>query len=153
MKILFLDIDGVLNNTSTMMKGWNEFDEGCIENLGNILRQTRAKIVLSSSWRRYPQMRRDFGRMLVKNRLIQFWGGDTTPILGTARAMEIQQWLDENPKVEIFAILDDDPDALLQAENGRFFRTRFQEGLTQEIASQIISFLNSDPSKHSKQEE
>ena len=51
-KILFLDIDGVLNITC------NYFDEfGCtfekpfVDNLAWIIEQTGAKIVISSSWR------------------------------------------------------------------------------------------------------
>jgi len=153
MKILFLDIDGVLNNTRTLLRGWEEFDEDAIQNLGDILRQTRARIVLSSTWRKYPTQKRNFGRMLVKYKLIQFWGGDTTPIiLGTARAIEIQQWLDENANIERFAILDDDMDAAMEAENGKFFRTNYQDGLTQEIASKVIAFLN-DSSKQTKEAE
>lgn len=48
MKIIFLDIDGVLN-----YQGSNLIDEGCLNNLRNIIKQTGAKIVLISTWKTF----------------------------------------------------------------------------------------------------
>lgn len=47
-KIIFLDIDGVLNTTKYKFQ---KFDEECMKNLEEILDATGAKIVVSSSWR------------------------------------------------------------------------------------------------------
>src|ERR1043166_3292493 len=52
MRVIFLDIDGVLNQCD-----WKEGDEcpaihpGCVKQLNKILEATRAKIVVISNWR------------------------------------------------------------------------------------------------------
>ena len=52
MKIIFLDIDGVLNRHT-----WNDeakscfMEPECIKNFNKILNETNAKVVLSSAWR------------------------------------------------------------------------------------------------------
>lgn len=45
-KIIFLDVDGVIN-----IPNYLKFDERCLENLRLIVKQTGAKIIVSSSWR------------------------------------------------------------------------------------------------------
>src|SRR5260370_6892656 len=55
MKIIFLDVDGVLNHSGT--EGWKTtkdafvLDDECLKQLSRILISTDAKIVLSSTWR------------------------------------------------------------------------------------------------------
>eukprot|EP01083_Nonionella_stella_P120467 361018_1 len=55
-KVLFLDVDGVLNHQFTE---WNENTRGIedhlVKYLKMILDKTRCKIVLSTTWRLYPQ--------------------------------------------------------------------------------------------------
>ena len=66
MKILFLDIDGVLATDKScelpripfpddfhipFNDGWTRLDESCIDRFNQIIDSTGAKIVLSSSWR------------------------------------------------------------------------------------------------------
>lgn len=57
MKILFLDIDGVLNsyqfyeNKSNQELVDNPFDTACVRHLKTIIDATDAKIVLTSTWR------------------------------------------------------------------------------------------------------
>ena len=51
-KILFLDFDGVV---TTVKSHWR-FDEEKMALLGTILDATDAKIVITSSWRRYSLM-------------------------------------------------------------------------------------------------
>ena len=61
MKVIFLDIDGVLNNYNSWRKRKEYYDtykiiissidEECVRRLSEIVRITGAKIVLSSSWR------------------------------------------------------------------------------------------------------
>ena len=59
-KIIFLDIDGVLNNNTLTGKIFARthqtvhpipFDENNLKNLKSIVFQTNSKIVISSSWR------------------------------------------------------------------------------------------------------
>lgn len=61
MKIIFLDIDGVLTNIESYKKQYEHYkrektrisviDEGTIKRLSKIVNETEVKIVLSSSWR------------------------------------------------------------------------------------------------------
>ena len=56
MDVIFLDIDGVLNctgkKTELTPEGYNGIEDELIENVREIVSQTRAEIVLSSSWRK-----------------------------------------------------------------------------------------------------
>ena len=52
MKVIFLDVDGVLNDDYTADRspaGFIGIDDGMVANLERIVRKTGAKIVLSSS--------------------------------------------------------------------------------------------------------
>lgn len=132
MKVIFLDIDGVLNNNNTKMDlGW---EPSLVKILNYIVKETEAKIVLSSTWRRTEHYRN-----IIKNDMkIDFI--DVTPKLWKERGHEIQAWLDKNPDVDNFIILDDDSDmvhlmAHLLQTDGKF-------GLTNEIADKAIKQLN-----------
>lgn len=58
MKVIFLDIDGVLNSNDWYVKtrgvgGYNggDIDPECIELINDLIDATGAKIIMSSSWR------------------------------------------------------------------------------------------------------
>ena len=51
MKIIFLDIDGVLIPDFDHENIKQEWNRSCVNNLMYIISQTNAKIVISSSWR------------------------------------------------------------------------------------------------------
>ena len=61
MKVVFLDIDGVLNNDESFKKKYeyfqkyhsiiSEIDEETVKRLARIVKTTSAKVVLTSSWR------------------------------------------------------------------------------------------------------
>jgi len=131
MKILFLDFDGVLNSADSWRKrpdGWVgpwegnreiplsllaiRLDPERVRILNDVLERTGAKVVLSTSWRNWPEQ--DY----VRERLDEagFAGtivGATPGWLGPGkrRGDEIQAWLDQNQgEVEAFAILDDSDD-------------------------------------------
>ena len=137
MKVLFLDIDGVLTTSRSRRKAIDHCDRNCVLELLHIVGQTGCKIVVSSSWR-------IFGEQHVKDAL-QANGapvfaiiGFTPDLHGEERGDEIQAWLDSNPDVEKFAIVDDDADMghLL----GYLIRT--DDGLTHAQAEDIIYKLN-----------
>lgn len=102
MRVLFLDIDGVLNRVGTK--------ERCGHFLGvdrklstKLLAWLKAvgdvKIVLSSTWRKHPEMWQH-----LKDAGIEWIG--MTPDLGS-RGFEIEVWLASNDPIEDWAILDD----------------------------------------------
>lgn len=140
MKVLFLDIDGVVNSVKNFNPGKQEvypLDRYCAFLVGRIQLQTGCKVVLSSSWRHDPKAVQSVSQSVVEL-------FDITPTLGKYRGDEVQAWLDKHPEVTKYAILDDDMDFYVyQAPN--FFKTRFmEEGLTDEIAQAVIDHLNSD---------
>jgi len=143
MKVLFLDIDGVLNTHKSIGQFGTDFiDRAMVTLVARIVQVTGAKIVLSSTWRVD-----DKDRALVVRELNQH-GLELhacTPVLSTwERCHEITAWLDNNPHVQRFAILDDWPDAEIP---GSFFRTDENIGLTAEIAENVIRHLNAEKSK------
>jgi hypothetical protein len=114
--LLFLDIDGVLNTTSTMLAhpGTLRFAPSAVAALKKILAASDCRIVLTSTRRRdglsaIRQAFRANGLPEAAERLI-----DSTPILSDSdtdshRAEEIQSWLEQNHFTGPFAILDDAP--------------------------------------------
>jgi hypothetical protein len=140
MKVIFLDVDGVLNNNQTRKKfGFDFIDKELVAFVALIVDQTKAKIVLSSSWRVD-----DKDKQLVVNALAIYGLDlfDCTPHLSSFRHVEIQSWIDNHPEVKIFAILDDWHEAEIQ---GSFFQTDEDVGLTSVIATKVISHLGSVP--------
>lgn len=116
MKIIFLDFDGVLNSFQYDCQRNSEqgnIDETRLPLLKQIIDETQAKIVLSTSWRKHwdknEKLRDTIGReidsLFLKFQLEIF---DKTPILpSNDRAEEIQMWLDQHQTVVRFVILDD----------------------------------------------
>lgn len=139
MKVLFLDIDGVVNCRTTRRR----VDEllAIDPHLASIVRGIGAavpdlKVVLSSSWREV-----DEGRTIVGEHVLPCF--DVTPVFDEAddvRGYEIQAWLELNPAVTRYAILDDDCD-MLPHQLPNFFRTKTEVGITQELADRIIAHL------------
>lgn len=137
MKVLFLDIDGVVNKQENYDRSKNmgpyPIDSYCAFLVGRIQLQTGCEVVLSSSWRIHPE-----GVQNVSKRVVRLL--DRTPFLSGIRGDEVQAWLDRYPEFDKYAILDDDMDFYVyQAPN--FFKTTFQDGLTEEIAEAVINHL------------
>ncbi len=131
-KIVFLDIDGVLNRRDTFAYSGTSFclERECVKRMKNILEKTGAQVVLSSVWRKYEE-----GKALVRWH-IEFI--DQTKELDAIRGEEIKEWLDRHPDVEKYAILDDDTDML---PGQPLFQTSIQKGLTNKIAQKVIVHL------------
>jgi hypothetical protein len=158
-KVLFLDVDGVLN--SLEHRG-TEGRGGCfgmaqihVDELLRIIRSTGCSIVVSSAWRQSTlkktlSVNSDFGKTLRLREggkeILQVIIGVTSDE-GYVRGKQIAQWLSDNRQVERFAIVDDDSD---MAHLSKFlFQTRFETGLTPDIADQIIGHLNAATVKES----
>lgn len=137
MKILFLDIDGCVNNHRTpQTDGW-PIDPYCAFLVGRIVQQTGCEVVLSSSWRYSEE-----GKEVVRKKVVPFI--DITPMLFgvVSRGKEIQEWLNAHPEVMRYAILDDQND-FLDKQFPNFFQTYFHCcGLTEDIAEKVIRHLN-----------
>jgi hypothetical protein len=139
MKVIFLDIDGVLNNLSLIQSnGFDYIDEGMVSILGLVVAETGAEIVLSSTWRVDPRDRALVEAALKRNGMSVM---DSTPNLGGRRSDEISKWLAGAPHVESFAILDDIDDAGF-GMGSSFFQTDPEVGLTVDIARKVSSHFN-----------
>lgn len=139
MKVVFLDIDGVLNNFGLIRaNGFDYIDDDMVRRFGLIIAQTEADIVLSSYWRLNPKDR------LLVDEALKAWGlfvSDRTPHVPGPRFVEISQWLGENPGVSRYAIVDDDDQAGVGME-GSFFQTDPEVGITTDIVNRVILHLN-----------
>ena len=115
MKIIFLDIDGVLNSRQydsgrSMAEG--NIDVSRLLLLKQLVEQTGAKIVLTSSWRRHwdragectdeigKELEDTFGRFGICLY-------DKTPELEKDRSKEINEWLAMNRDFNAFVVIDD----------------------------------------------
>lgn len=137
MKVLFLDIDGVVNCQSTFdaLKGDKviPLDQYMCFLVGKIMLDTDCKLVLSSSWRGYKE-----GEKEIEQRIGKIY--DRTPHKPGIRGNEIQAWLDEHLEVTRYAILDDDAD-MKPWHLPNFFQTSWDNGLTKEIADAVTKHL------------
>ena len=126
MKLIFLDIDGVLNNElwyrsdkydalSNEFKTCThefhdlaQFDPLCVENLNRITEQTGAKIVVSSSWRigREVSELQDLlakagikGEVIDKTPKLWFERPEDYPYYSVPRGCEIKAWIEMNKDI------------------------------------------------------
>lgn len=141
MKVLFLDIDGVCNSGDWAMQGnsmWHGTDPNAVAMVKRIIKETKCDVVLSSTWRLYPEavavVKRDVCHIIDVTKDMQ--RGAKRGIV--ERGVEVQEWLDRHPEVEQYAILDDDADFL---PGQWLFKTTFQKGLTEEITQAVIDHL------------
>lgn len=133
MKIIFLDIDGVLNCPATLerFQGTIAIDTNMVSSMKRIIRETGAKVVISSTWRMSKERLAE-----IEKHGIEFI--DITPVLRSIRGEEIASWLKSHPNVKKYAILDDDSDFLPEQP---LFQTSWEVGLTEEIANKVIKYL------------
>lgn len=158
-KIIFLDIDGVLNSQNTFREN-HEYGKLFVRNMNgsvddeithimldidldkvfmlrDICNLTGAKVVVSSSWRRLRRY------ILLEDRLtslgIPIVG--VTPFISNNRGDEIRNYLEEN-KVDDFVILDDDIFSDFNELENYLIKTSFYEdGLNDEISREVVRVL------------
>lgn len=160
MRIIFLDMDGVMNSDGFFQKRQNshmDFGEGQIDdelvaNLNQLVQATGAKIVISSSWRHIWD-HNEIADMLV-SKGFQFPESiiDQTPESeGGFRGQEIDDWLalngerqridDQQMPIESYVILDDNNDFTTE-QQPRFVHTSPNHGLTLNDVKKAITILN-----------
>lgn len=158
MKVIFLDIDGVLNSDEFLKNNESEvIDRANVRVLKNIIDKTGAVIVMSSAWRLwfddnmmpkdgYSQCLYDiFGEFDIK-----LFG--KTPDFSTeeirskktfsqVKAKEIIAWLSEHEIIDKYVVLDD-LDLRDEEVNAHLIRTNGQVGITEEDAKRVIYMIN-----------
>lgn len=143
MKVIFLDVDGVLNMHGS--GGLYTLNKKRLRLLEKIVKETDAQIVVSSTWRYHSDHLKKLSRTLMY-RGIKIIG--VTERLGISktgeryyRGHEIQKYLDEHPEVEQYVILDDDGD-MLDSQLRNFVQTDGMIGLTETLAYRAAYILN-----------
>lgn len=170
MKVLFLDIDGVLNSVQWAQEG-NGFGRGsrtptreslrwdpaAVRNLRNLIEATGAKIVVSSSWRGYGDEASS-----VWQAMFGCYGWPEAPVIGETpdlnrmengiyvsriRGDEVAAWLADHPEVERYVCVDDDADF----QPGQpIVQTDIRFGLTMVEASQCRALLEQPATTNSE---
>lgn len=148
-KVLFLDVDGVLNHRAcyTPSRGGGPLDPDAIRRLHAVVERTGCRVVLSSTWRTLPGMAdrlRERGAFPHEH---EDWRTVELPyttvngiIQPTQRGSEIAEWLSRHPEVERYAIIDDDAD-MLPEQQPFFVQTTFETGLLDEHALRLVDLL------------
>lgn len=140
MRVIFLDIDGVLVTRAEIMvaSGMRATAKAsCVAVLNRITDVTGAVIVVSSSWR-YG------GEQWMREKLIE-WGvraemiGITPVRWKVDRGREIQAWIATAGPVDAIVILDDDSD--MAHLLSRLVKTEMVNGLTEAHAERAITLL------------
>lgn len=158
MKVLFLDIDGVLNHQKYYTNGRRDvsypLSEICpvsIQHLNHIVAETGCKVVISSTWRHsgIEYCRNVLNECGCVGEII-----DITPDIyddWAQRGNEILKWLKSKELYKYdsyyitdhdYAILDDDNDMLYQQRHNFFECNASVDGLNGDIANKVIQFLN-----------
>lgn len=167
MRIIFCDIDGVLNSVSyirRMEPKWgalgttfddpkNQMDPVAVARFNRIVQLTKAKIVVSSTWRLSFQ-RRHKNALDALIRCLRSYGiqGEIVGMtpegfgLGRRRGNEIQAWLDDyGQDVKKFVILDDDSD--MEHLMPYLVKTAYPDGLMEKHIPQVLAMLGINPAR------
>ena len=165
MKVIFLDIDGVLNCKSSKSRcgGFLGIDDTKVKLLKEIIDVTGAKIVLSSSWR--YSWRRDeedcdnlaiyLNKKLARKQLhildkTKDWvNTDDKEIKCADRGGEIKEWLSMHKNIESWIVLDDDIFDDFESEGiiPHLVKTSFYDdlgGLQKDSVDMAIKMLNGE---------
>lgn len=173
MKIIFLDIDGVLNTSATWDRVYSvykktgvrpvEIDEFRVEYLKQIIDETGAKIVLSSTWRSFFEKNNDLvvprserGKELYE--IFNKYGIEiydyTTKNNNLRREEQITMWINEHDDIDSFVVIDDESSDLIRFIGKELIKTsRVPDGqmlmnmddclgLCQNHIEQVIGMLN-----------
>ena len=156
MKVIFLDVDGVLNcvDSTSQCRGFVGIDDKRVIKLRAIVEATGAKIVLSSTWKHdwEPKNKDDqneygnyLDRKLKRQRLVAI--DKTYESDGMKRGEGILAWVSAH-NVESFIILDDEWfDFKEEGLESRVIKTEFYDsdgGLTDAHVQRAIELLNGE---------
>jgi len=140
-KIVFLDFDGVLNSDQSVQQLGTRyrFSPPSVAALNELLRQTDARIVITSSWRNNWTLIENASFLkrdgVLPNRVV----GKTTT-LEKERGLEIDAWLRSAPYPIIsYVILDDRDDMVMH--QARLVQVNPQFGLNSAQARRAIELL------------
>lgn len=155
-QIIFLDVDGVLNSTTSCMafggfpnvrkpNSWHKMNDVAVRMVRGLSLAANAPIVLSSAWRvgnNTPKFAEYFKLNII----------DKTGREGSKRGDEIKAWLERNKHITNYVILDDSIDMLME-QIANFVHVNANDGLTFkdiDIACKILGIKPDDVRKANK---
>lgn len=140
--IIFLDIDGVLNNEIFLLKsgGVEAFDPDNVKILNKLIKETNASVVISSTWRighslHWLQTMLEKVGFEYPERII----GATISNSKGQRGDEIDMWL-RQLHIDAFVILDDDDD--MSVVQDKLVQTSFNTGLLEEHIEMVKKIID-----------
>lgn len=164
LKIIFLDIDGVLCTRRSHLAYagggiWSHWDPTACALLKKVLDKHEAKLVISSTWRRKQHQQLLTDRLhehgLYKYLLTGEMKGSHTPFdivedsgnpfrQKATRGREIDHFLKFHPHITDYRILDDDSD-MLEYQKRFFIHTDGNEGMTAQNMRDLLDWRDFDP--------
>lgn len=152
MDIIFLDFDGVMDTASycSFLEsqglpecdscGRPKFDPNCISNLGLIVEETGADIVVSSDWKYIDSYQELLNMWKVRG--MPGFITDVTPNVSKHRGDEIDKWLRECNQPCNYIIIDDLPEECFNKhQHQRLITINPVTGLTISDAKLAIDLL------------
>lgn len=162
MKVVFLDIDGVLSTAKSILEHDDNLalgisrscdedvikvlDDNAVNNLMTLLEKTGAKIVLSSNWRTMKSVER-LQELFGSRGFGEFIVDKTSDSWGASRGEEIQAWLAGQDAIASFVILDDIDDGITELFPDHFLEcTDIEKGFgDMELLHKAIKLLGEEP--------
>lgn len=159
MKVIFLDIDGVLNTyyTKEEVAGYTFVEDAKVALLQELIQRTGAKVVFSSTWREGWEVQENNEEIpsryaadvmlfnTLKEKLSEYGIEllDYTPIFGR-RGLEIDAWLNswQWEPIDSFVIIDDMGGAELRPHSRFLIQTGMTKGLQRNHVEKAIKMLN-----------
>lgn len=151
-KVIFLDVDGVLNNSDT--KGeWDPYvkiDDKLVERLATIVRATHAEIYLVSDWKRewYKDNKaiQDTYADFLDFKLAQFGLKITDKVEGGSctRGKNINEFFKKHDVISYVILDDDDYDYYDCGHGANYVPIYAAVGLTDENVKTAIDILNDE---------
>ncbi len=156
MKVIFLDIDGVLVTRNSIKYQYLNFPDEtnirfskkAVKNLNKLIRLTEAKVVISSTWRLFhslEKLQNIFEEQKIKGEIISTTSVEKASIEeDIPRGQKIADWLSENTNIEKYVIIDDDVKAdCIQSHPFNCVETSYKRGFSPDDRfKEAIAILN-----------
>lgn len=165
MKLVFLDIDGVMTSTletpgSYINHNENEYGASplCVKRLIDLCEKTNSKIIISSNWRKFDSFgshSRWFNPFTGKynqnpmpkliDQLGELYIGSLPKVRHLNKSQALKIWFDETElNVDNYVIFDDDLNEQFQESEfkNNFILTDFEIGLTDDDCEKALKILN-----------
>lgn len=153
MKVIFLDIDGVVNCWSTKERAPSKVigvEQRLIAHIKEIVEATGAKLVLSSTWRKdwafdlldgvdWRYLRDEFAKQ-------DLYFMDYTPSRRDShRGEEIKEWLESTDyEIESYVVIDDEMFDIWDLHDGHTVQTSFEHGIKSGAVDMAIKILEKE---------